>query len=70
MELCSLGADLGEFLLKRARSSATNALEYEDEIRNIAKKEGVEDVDGLIKEKEGIVNVDEVAELDSLLEIA
>jgi hypothetical protein len=70
LELCSLGADLGEFLLKRARSSATNALEYEDEIRNIAKKEGVEDVDGLIKEKEGIVNVDEVAELDSLLEIA
>ncbi|OYQ49653.1 hypothetical protein CHU92_00305, partial [Flavobacterium cyanobacteriorum] len=31
--LCSLGADLGEFLLKRARSSAKNALEYEDEIR-------------------------------------
>jgi hypothetical protein len=33
LELCSLGADLGEFLLKRARSSAKNALEYEDEIR-------------------------------------
>ncbi len=33
MELCSLGADLGEFLLKKARSSAANALEYEDEIR-------------------------------------
>ncbi len=50
MELLTLGADLGEFLLKRARSSAANALAYENEIRNIAKKEGVEDVDGLIDE--------------------
>jgi hypothetical protein len=33
LELLTLGADLGEFLLKRARSSAANALEYEDEIR-------------------------------------
>ncbi|OYQ50385.1 hypothetical protein CHU92_00090, partial [Flavobacterium cyanobacteriorum] len=44
----SLGADLGEFLLKRARTSAKNALEYEAEIRKAAKKEGIEDVDGLI----------------------
>lgn len=58
LELCSLGADLGEFLLKRARSSAKNALEYEDEIRTIAKKEGIEDVDGLLDE------LYEVAELD------
>ncbi len=50
LELCSLGADLGEFLLKRARSSASNALEYEDEIRKAAKKEGIEDVDGLFDE--------------------
>jgi hypothetical protein len=52
LELLTLGADLGEFLLKRARSSAKNALAYEDEIRNIAKKEGVEDVDGLYEVSE------------------
>lgn len=33
LELCSLGAELGEFLLKRARKSAKNALKQEDEIR-------------------------------------
>ena len=58
LELCSLGADLGEFLLKRARKSAKNALDHEDDIRKAAKKEGVEDVDGLLDE------LYEVAELD------
>ncbi len=43
LELCSLGADLGEFLLKRARSSAKNALEYEDEIRKQLDEVTIED---------------------------
>lgn len=33
LEILALGADLSEFLLKRARTSAKNALKYEDEIR-------------------------------------
>lgn len=43
LELCSLGADLGEFLLKRARTSAKNALEYEDEIRKQLDEVVIED---------------------------
>jgi hypothetical protein len=58
LELCSLGADLGEFLLKRARNSATNALAYEDEIRKAAKKEGIEDVDGLLDELYEVAEVE------------
>jgi hypothetical protein len=60
LELCSLGADLGEFLLKRARSSAKNALEYEAEIRKAAKKEGIENVDGLIDELERVSGNDDL----------
>jgi hypothetical protein len=43
LELCSLCADLGEFLLKRARSSAKNALEYEGEIRKQLDEVVIED---------------------------
>jgi hypothetical protein len=66
LELLTLGADLGEFLLKRARSSATNALAYEDEIRNIAKKEGIEDVDGLLDELFEVAEMDNLAKWDNL----
>lgn len=66
LELCSLGADLGEFLLKRARSSAKNALEYEDEIRKRLDELVIEDGNSTRKLSE----VDKVKFFDELYEAA
>ena len=49
--------------MKRARSSASNALEYEDEIRKVAKKEGIEDVDGLIDELYEVADISELSKV-------
>jgi hypothetical protein len=52
--------------LKRARSSASNALEYEDEIRKAAKKEGIENVDGIFDELYEVAELDYLAKWDDL----
>ena len=71
LEILALGADLSEFLLKRARTSAKNALKYEDEIRKQLDDVVIEDGKTTRKFTEAdkgkfLDELNEVAELDNL----